>query len=75
MVPGGAERRDKMIYTRKDLDGVARGVIRDRRAELSKEYKHTPKLYGWSIIITGSDIALSVTYSDHTGIRQARVGI
>ena len=63
-------------YTRKELDDIARDILRTRRNELPPGYlKNAATLAGWTLILNGPATSLAVMIDDPTGRRQVNVAI
>ena len=63
-------------YTRKDLDDIARDILRTRRNEQPPgTLRNAAKLHGWTLILNGSAATLAVLIDDPTGRRQVNVAI
>jgi hypothetical protein len=63
-------------YARKDLDDIARDILRTRRNEQPPGMlKNAAKLHGWTLIINGHHVSMAVLIDDPTGRRQINVAI
>jgi len=64
-----------LTYTRKELDRMARDILKAQKRSLPPAYRHCPKLAGWTLIINESRITLAVQIDDHAGRREHHVAI
>ena len=62
-------------YTRKELDDIARDIIKTLKKELPPAYRHCPRLAEWTLVVEGVCVTLAVLIDDHTGRRQVNVAI